>query len=75
MRAERRRLTLVWAAEPVEPAGDEPVDAALASVERQLRDAGRLAERALSGRTQPTRWYSQELRSRLLAAYASEAPR
>ena len=41
------------------------LDADLARLDDDLRAAGRQASLALRGRTQPTRWYSIELRSRL----------
>jgi RNA polymerase sigma factor (sigma-70 family) len=69
------RLHLVGAEpDPIEATG-AIIDADLVRLDVELRAAGRQAERALHGRTQPTRWFSQELRARLLADYVDQAGR
>lgn len=50
------------------------LDADLARVDEGLRAAGRQATLALRTRTQPTRWYSIELRSRLRQRLGAPAP-
>lgn len=72
MRAEDRDLYLVRPVEesfPLLP--DAPMDVELVSLDSELATAGRQAERALHGRTQPTRYFSLELRARLLDRYRS----
>jgi hypothetical protein len=76
MRPERRHLELVRPLDGFEPEVVEVrVEAALGALDTELTAAGRQAERVLRGRTQPTRWYSLDLRSRLLAAAASATGR
>ena len=76
MRPEIRHLVLVTALDGSEPqAAAVRVEAALATLEAELTAAGQQAERVLRGRTQPTRWYSLDLRSRLLGANSALARR
>ena len=49
------------------------VDADLVRLDADLRAAGRQAERTMRGRTQPTRWYSIELRERWLHQFEDAA--
>lgn len=49
------------------------LDADLSRVDGDLRAAGRQAALALRGRTQPTRWYTIELRSRLVEGFREPA--
>lgn len=58
------------AATPVGPV----LDTDLARLDGDLRAAGRQAALALRGRTQPTRWYSIELRSRLRQRLETATP-
>lgn len=76
MRPEARHLELVRPSNGFEPKATEVrVEAALAALDAELAAAGRQAERVLRGRTQPTRWYSMDLRSRLLDADSSATGR
>lgn len=56
-----------------------PLDADLETLDRELAEAGAGARRALHGQTQPTRFFANRLRERLLAAHpaaaAAPAPR
>ena len=47
---------------------DVPLDADVQGLDEQLRTAGEHARRSHQGRTQPTRVFTVDLRSRLLAA-------
>lgn len=72
MRAEDRDLHLVAPVdERFEPMSDAPLDVELVALDSELGAAGRQAGRALHGRTQPTRYYSMELRARLLARFTT----
>ena len=53
-----------------EPGVDLPFDADLESLHEELAAAGQHARRVLSGRTQPTRLFSNQLRAHLLGAAA-----
>lgn len=50
------------------------LDADLLRIDADLRAAGRQAERALRGRTQPTRWFAIGLRSRVVRGWGEPAP-
>ena len=50
-----------------------PIDADLQALDAELDAAGIQARRMLHGRTQPTRYFSVDLRSRLVGGYATEA--
>ena len=64
---EEPRLRVVGAlADEPESAPGTVVDADLVRLDAELRAAGRQAERTMRGRTQPTRWYTLDLRERLL---------
>jgi hypothetical protein len=52
-------------------AADVPLDAVLAALDDELQAAGAQAGRALRGRTQPTRDFSNRLRDRLLGTVAA----
>ena len=69
MRAEDRYLHLLGPIEGFEVLPDAPLDVDLLALDTELRAAGRQAGRALHGRTQPTRYYSMQLRARLLARF------
>lgn len=76
MRPEARHLELVRSLDESAPkVAEVRVEAALATLDGELTAAGKHAERVLRGRTQPTRWYSLDLRSRLLAAASAPARR
>lgn len=72
MRADDRYLHLLG---PLDDAfdvmPDAPLDIDLVALDAELGAAGRQARRALLGRTQPTRYYSLELRIRLLARFGT----
>lgn len=68
----RLRVAGTVPAEP-EPAPGTIMDADLVRLDADLRAAGRQAERTMRGRTQPTRWYSMELRARLLRQFEHAA--
>ena len=66
MRSEDRHL---WVVRPVEEGvvlPDAPLDTDVVALHAELVAAGRQAGRSLHGRTQPTRYYSTQLRARLL---------
>ena len=48
-----------------------PLDMDLTDLDAELGEAGAQASRSLYGRTQPTRVFSNQLRARMLAAYAA----
>lgn len=54
-----------WTGDQANEAAAPMLDADLVGIDEGLRAAGRQATLALRTRTQPTRWYSIELRSRL----------
>jgi hypothetical protein len=60
-------------ARTTDPARTMPLDADLQALHGELEAAGAQARRALHGRTQPTRVFSNDLRARLVAA-AMPAP-
>ena len=69
MRPDDRRADMLGAR-----GGDDqmpPLDMDLTDLDRELGEAGAQASRSLHGRTQPTRVFSNQLRSRMLAAYAA----
>ena len=67
MRTENRYLYLVQPDEEVlEPQPEGPMDVDLMALDSELATAGRQARRALHGRTQPTRYFTLQLRARLL---------
>jgi len=51
-----------------------PLDASLLALDAELAAAGRQAARSWQSRTQPTRWFSLELRRRLLEELAATSP-
>ena len=53
----------------LDPGAELPFDADLESLDAEFAAAGAHARRMLSGRTQPTRLFTNQLRSRLLAAF------
>lgn len=68
MRADDRYLHLLGPLDDgFEVMPDAPLDIDLVALDAELAAAGRQAGRALHGRTQPTRYFSMELRGRLLA--------
>jgi len=67
------RLRVVGALPDEAEASGTIIDADLLRLDGELRAAGRQAARTMHGRTQPTRWFSQELRARLLAAHEAAA--
>lgn len=70
MRAEDRGLYLLGRADEGDGVlPDTLLDVDLVALDSELEAAGRQAGRALRGRTQPTRFYSIELRARLLARF------
>jgi RNA polymerase sigma factor (sigma-70 family) len=71
--AGEARLHVVGDAPDPGEASGSIIDADLLRLDTELRAAGRQAARTMHGRTQPTRWFSQELRARLLAADDSSA--
>ena len=74
MRSDDRYLHLLGPLEEgFEPMPDAPLDIDLVAVDAELGAAGRQAGRALHGRTQPTRYYSMELRARLLSRFETPA--
>src|SRR5262245_59585812 len=54
--------------------GYGPLDADLEALDAELDDAGAQGRRMLRGQTQPTRFFANRLRDRLLAVYAVPAP-
>ncbi len=68
MRTENRYLYLVRPEEDsgLEVVPDGPLDVELVGLDSDLAAAGRQARVALQGRTQPTRYYTLQLRARLL---------
>lgn len=50
-----------------------PIDADLQALDEELDTAGIQAQRTLHGRTQPTRYFSVDLRARLLGTYSAAA--
>lgn len=69
MRAEDRALYLVGPADEGYEVQDTLLDVDLVALDSELDAAGVQARRALHGRTQPTRYFSIELRARLLARF------
>ena len=70
MRAEDRALYLVGPADEGHEVADTLLDVDLVALDSELEAAGVQARRALQGRTQPTRYFSIELRAQLLARFA-----
>jgi hypothetical protein len=69
MPTENRYLYLVRPEEEesaLEVVPDGPLDVELVGLDSELAAAGRQARVALQGRTQPTRYYTLQLRARLL---------
>jgi hypothetical protein len=52
-----------------------PLDVRLEALDAELRAAGARARAAVRGSTQPTRYFSQQLRSRLVSLLTRPAPR
>jgi hypothetical protein len=71
MRPEDRRADMLGSL-----GGDDvmpPLDMDLTGLDAELGEAGAQASRSLHGRTQPTRVFSNQLRSRMVGAYAASA--
>jgi hypothetical protein len=66
MRPEDRALYLVRPADEGHEAPETLLDVELVALDSELDAAGGQARRSLHGRTQPTRYFSIELRARLL---------
>ncbi|HUG30718.1 MAG TPA: hypothetical protein VMQ65_09445 [Candidatus Limnocylindria bacterium] len=69
MRPEDRRADMLGSL-----GGDDqmpPLDMDLTGLDAELNEAGAQASRSLHGRTQPTRVFSSQLRSRMVGAYAA----
>lgn len=73
MRAEDRALYLVGPADEGYEVADTLLDVDLVALDAELEAAGAQARRSLHARTQPTRYFSIELRARLLPRLAGPA--
>jgi hypothetical protein len=71
MRPEDRRASLGWTPVGEDTPLDVPLEAGLTTIDAELESAGAQARRALHGRTQPTRLFSNDLRDRLLGTTAA----
>ena len=71
MRPEDRRADMLASLGGSEPM--PPLDLDLTGLDAELGEAGAQASRSLRGRTQPTRVFSNQLRSRMVGAYAAGA--
>ena len=62
---------VVAAPDPAEERLEVPLDVELERLDAELRAAGARARIAVRGSTQPTRFFAQQLRERLLAGAAT----
>jgi hypothetical protein len=70
-RDERGGWRVVAAPDATDEPREVPLDVELERLDAELRAAGARARLAVRGSTQPTRFFSQELRQRLLSRAAT----